>query len=212
MDKQQLKPCPFCGHDTPEFERLGTSRQSCIVVCGNCGCQHESSDEGAECGTSWNDRAPQPPSASDERETVRCDCPGGTKAAALHAPNCQVRLRDAVLVDPYDGGTWVAPSPGVDAAEQKPCAYRRWDDSNSRWHFTLWPEEEQQFEWSPVFAAPSHAASADEWMAEFGELLNEYAAGIGSCCARVGKASLSEAQKQSAANRAALLAHLKARP
>lgn len=52
-----LLPCPFCGNEAPEFERMGTARQSCIVVCGNCGCRHESSDEGARCGSSWNTRA-----------------------------------------------------------------------------------------------------------------------------------------------------------
>lgn len=52
-----LKPCPFCGNDEPSFERMGTPRQSCIVVCGNCGCRHESSDEGARSGTQWNTRA-----------------------------------------------------------------------------------------------------------------------------------------------------------
>jgi Lar family restriction alleviation protein len=52
-----LLPCPFCGHDTPEFERMGTPRQSCIVICGNCGARHESSDEGANSGSSWNERA-----------------------------------------------------------------------------------------------------------------------------------------------------------
>jgi Lar family restriction alleviation protein len=53
-----LKPCPFCGGE-PYFERLGDPRQSCILVCGNCGCRHESSDEGVENGTSWNDRPVQ---------------------------------------------------------------------------------------------------------------------------------------------------------
>jgi len=70
MDKQQLKPCPFCGHDTPEFERLGTPRQSCIVVCGNCGCRHESSDEGEHNGASWNDRAPSPGVDAAERKIL----------------------------------------------------------------------------------------------------------------------------------------------
>lgn len=52
-----LLPCPFCGHEEPTFERVGTPRQSCIVICGNCGCRHESSDEGARSGTQWNTRA-----------------------------------------------------------------------------------------------------------------------------------------------------------
>lgn len=53
----ELKPCPFCGNTEPEFERIGTPRQSCIVVCGNCGARHESSDEGEDSGASWNRRA-----------------------------------------------------------------------------------------------------------------------------------------------------------
>lgn len=58
-----LAPCPFCGHDAPEFERKGTGRQSCIVACGNCGCRHESSDEGDLSGSSWNSRESQPASS-----------------------------------------------------------------------------------------------------------------------------------------------------
>lgn len=54
---QELKPSPFCGNKEVSFERLGTSRQSCIVECGNCGCRHESSDEYEMSGRSWNERA-----------------------------------------------------------------------------------------------------------------------------------------------------------
>lgn len=57
----ELKPCPFCGHEEPYFERLGSPRQSCIVACGSCGCQHESSDEDEMCGASWNERASTTP-------------------------------------------------------------------------------------------------------------------------------------------------------
>lgn len=71
----ELKSCPFCGHDSPEFERLGTPRQSCIVICGNCGARHESSDEGDRCGQSWNDRAtlaaPPDPVAPDVLACLR---------------------------------------------------------------------------------------------------------------------------------------------
>lgn len=55
--ERELLPCPFCGHDSPEFERMGTSRQSCIVICGNCGARHESGDEYLRSGSSWNTRA-----------------------------------------------------------------------------------------------------------------------------------------------------------
>lgn len=62
-----LLPCPFCGHDNPEFERLGTRSQSCIVACGNCGARHECGDEYLASGTSWNRRAQAPvPQGPDE--------------------------------------------------------------------------------------------------------------------------------------------------
>lgn len=51
-----LKPCPFCGGPA-SFERLGTPRQSCIVVCDDCGCRLESGDVGERSSTSWNRRA-----------------------------------------------------------------------------------------------------------------------------------------------------------
>lgn len=55
MTETQLLPCPFCGSEAI-FERRGTARQSCIVVCTNCGCRHESGDEEGWNGSSWNDR------------------------------------------------------------------------------------------------------------------------------------------------------------
>lgn len=65
----KLLPCPFCGHDSPEFERMGTPRQSCIVVCGNCGARHQSSDEGERSGTQWNCR--EGAAADDVRDAIR---------------------------------------------------------------------------------------------------------------------------------------------
>lgn len=73
----ELLPCPFCGHDSPEFERMGTRRQSCIVICGHCGARHESSDEDAESGTSWNRRAAvaaQPEAVGEPCDTKGCAC------------------------------------------------------------------------------------------------------------------------------------------
>lgn len=48
-----LKPCPFCG-GAAVVEREGTPRQSCIVLCEDCGCRLESNENGA--GHDWNQR------------------------------------------------------------------------------------------------------------------------------------------------------------
>ena len=45
---------------------------------------------------------------------VACNCPGGNKPVDLHAPNCPVRTAKATLIDPYDGGTWLASAPVAD--------------------------------------------------------------------------------------------------
>jgi hypothetical protein len=67
----ELKPCPVCGNAEPYFERTGTPRQSCIVECGNCGCRHESSDEGDNSGLSWNERTPATPPAPTTEPTAK---------------------------------------------------------------------------------------------------------------------------------------------
>jgi len=46
-----IAPCPFCGGEA-EIESHGTSRQSCIVSCTNCGARAEGSNLEA-----WNRRA-----------------------------------------------------------------------------------------------------------------------------------------------------------
>lgn len=57
---------------------------------------------------------------------VACNCPGGNKPADLHAPNCPVRQSKAKLLDPYDGGTWVASAPVSDEREcgNADCGWR----------------------------------------------------------------------------------------
>jgi Lar family restriction alleviation protein len=60
----KLKPCPFCG-GAAEFERTGTRRQSCIVVCTECGVRHESSDELLHSGSSWNYRVRETPEGGE---------------------------------------------------------------------------------------------------------------------------------------------------
>ncbi len=58
MGQTPLRPCPFCGNEDVEVEREGNSRQSCIVICGWCGCRMESNENGA--GDAWNRRTPPP--------------------------------------------------------------------------------------------------------------------------------------------------------
>jgi Lar family restriction alleviation protein len=85
-----LKPCPFCGGEA-EVEREGTSRQSCIIACADCGCRLESNERGA--GEEWNRRAPFPepgeavtkPISSPPKTATCGDC---TKHVPLSAPHC----------------------------------------------------------------------------------------------------------------------------
>lgn len=59
MNNIILKPCPLCnGEASIELDgaRIGTSRQSCIVVCLDCGCSVESNETENRCGTIWNTR------------------------------------------------------------------------------------------------------------------------------------------------------------
>lgn len=61
--KPELKPCPFCG-GRAYLARKGTHKQSSIVECESCGCCLETSEEGDQCGETWNRRAP---ADSDDR-------------------------------------------------------------------------------------------------------------------------------------------------
>ncbi|MFY3630658.1 dATP/dGTP pyrophosphohydrolase domain-containing protein [Achromobacter xylosoxidans] len=56
--------------------------------------------------------------ASRASAPVACNCPGGNKPVDLHAPNCPVRTAKATLVDPYDGGTWLASAPVAGKARE----------------------------------------------------------------------------------------------
>lgn len=58
--ENKLKPCPFCGGEATlesDGARIGSHRQSCIVVCLECGCTLESNEEGDSCGNQWNIRS-----------------------------------------------------------------------------------------------------------------------------------------------------------
>lgn len=86
MDEMELRPCPFCGK-AAEFERRGDRRQSCIVVCSECGARHESGDTWNS-GSSWNRRAePAMPDLSFLRTVTRApvteSCPEGGSSAGV---------------------------------------------------------------------------------------------------------------------------------
>ena len=99
LSDADLKPCPFCDGQ-PAFERRGTPRQSCIVLCGNCGCRHECSDENERSGQSWNDRAadrrltaaPSAPTAQPQAEPP-CGCRIGECESK---PQAQCRMAEEV--------------------------------------------------------------------------------------------------------------------
>lgn len=84
MDERDLCPCPFCG-GAAEFERRGTPRQSCIVVCSECGAKHESGDTWNS-GYSWNQRAGSPVLSflrTVTRVPVAESCPEGGSSAGV---------------------------------------------------------------------------------------------------------------------------------
>ena len=96
---------------------MGTPRQSCIVICGNCGCRHESSDEDEHSGTSWNTRAAlaQP---AEPVARVRIHKTGGNAGLAWSA----VPVEDAPLMRDGDP-LYAAPQPPATVAQSEPIAY-----------------------------------------------------------------------------------------
>lgn len=91
---QALLPCPFCGNETPEFERVGSPRQSCIVICGSCGARHESSDEGSRNGSSWNQRA-----ASDATPPATAAGPSDAERYQWLRENNAYSIHDRLFAD-----------------------------------------------------------------------------------------------------------------
>lgn len=66
----KLRPCPFCGGQAEPI-RIGDRRCSTIIGCADCGCRHESCDEGPRAGVSWNRRAADQPDAAPARRGFR---------------------------------------------------------------------------------------------------------------------------------------------
>lgn len=51
-----LKPCPFCGGNA-HVERMGSSRSSMQIQCGDCGASMETGETWIDDNSSWNQRA-----------------------------------------------------------------------------------------------------------------------------------------------------------
>lgn len=51
----ELKPCPMCGGEA-EVVRVGTTRQSSIVECTECGLSLEANEQPWYTGSAWNKR------------------------------------------------------------------------------------------------------------------------------------------------------------
>lgn len=52
---KKLKPCPFCGGEA-HVERMGTSRVSMQIDCGDCGAGMETGETWIDEHSSWNGR------------------------------------------------------------------------------------------------------------------------------------------------------------
>lgn len=78
---------------------MGTSGQSCIVACGNCGASHESGDEYLQSGKSWNRRALAP--TVEEYEQALSLLAGLHPGMTIDGPPMEVatRIFDAVMAD-----------------------------------------------------------------------------------------------------------------
>ena len=95
---QELRPCPFCGGKA-EFERLGTGRVSCIVVCADCGARHESGDSGEHNGASWNQRTEDAALAKVAVLTEERDAAEGKREMAYRAYSDVLRELDEQTKD-----------------------------------------------------------------------------------------------------------------
>lgn len=192
--------------------------------------------------TAQRHAATQPPSASGEREALlrelgkasigSCSCGAKTPDPAAHQYACRYRAIDMARVA-------LAPSPGIDAAEQKPVPFRLGNEYQTQageWvRFVSVHREGTDYETMadesgchrytsrdfgrltgtdhdyshpgntpPLFAAPPAAPPSAEWLAEAERLVD----------AAMQAAAEEEAlvSKNAPTARAALRAHLKARP
>lgn len=220
MDKQQLKPCPFCGgqafttYTTQDNGDNPHRLKRSLAVCKGCAASIQITGDEEKAAALWDRRTRQPPSASDERE--RFEAWQEKEAPGADLAHCGSLIADGPARESYRNmyvaERWIgwqaraalAPSPGVDAAEQKPVIkLHRWGEPGSSSEtITISVVGPLPADGALLYAAPSPAASADEWMAEAERLVDRYADAAMKC----------ETFAAVRGARAALLAHLKARP
>lgn len=226
MDKAQLLPCPFCGgHGV-----LRSAGEAHEVSCMSASCRaylpmiaFESGAFGSSRGTAvdaWNRRPTQPPSASGERILFPAHLRkmwSGTEVQAWLDD-----MTGAVTVRPTAKGSleryrqWqaeqVAPSPGIDAAEQTPVGYASDDGMESLRKFgqcsiVAGPARTAMTDYvHPLYAAPPAAQPSAEWLAEAERLAKDLR--NKAMAAGWGKTNDEPADDAYAA----LLAHLRTKP
>ena len=176
----KLLPCPFCGHDSPYFERMGTPRQSCIVECGNCGARHESSDEDERSGWSWNQRAalaqPEQPtcphirsSGSGEWATHWCELNG---PPAAQPSDAERRLRRLLCIVKHGRSAYMDDGEAQDSSAHPSIDYLRdsLDEIEAKWRLrasaTLTAPEPSEAEVAAAMASLYRAMEPDAWPSE----------------------------------------------
>lgn len=65
VPENELLPCPFCGGKAV-YDRVGTHKVSCIILCIDCGCRLETGEEWNS-GRRWNTRRPDAPGQEPDK-------------------------------------------------------------------------------------------------------------------------------------------------
>lgn len=154
------------------------------------------------------DVQPQPPSASGERELPPLPSPDLLMPWKVNAPDGSAHSSGFTgdQMQAYARAA-LAPSPGIDAAEHKPVY-----TIEVRGYSHEWKPTAQAFKLPDgtydLYAAPPAAQPDAAWLAEMERLVDEHAAAIATAAKYCG----TPYQTAKDVTRAALLAHLKARP
>lgn len=227
MDKAQLLPCPFCGgapaHGTVRYANSTVREQDWtqdtfhFINCTSCGSSNvgmvgkKTPDDAA---LAWNRRTPLPPSASGERDRLLAQA--FENIGNLDAEELRRRL-DAASNSALAIAMRGEPSPGIDAAEQKPVAWITSDRRMLVFADTIISDGDARHSgMTPLYAAPPAAQPDAEWEQKAERLARAFAEvkahhyweeGRGTSWRRLERLAtdLQEAD-------AALLAHLRTKP